>query len=265
MKRILSAAVFLPLFYLIVRLPPAYFSGLVALAAALGVLEFAGLAAAGGIRVNRSAGVLLVLATLYAFYEPSALAMAGVAAAGVVAIPTASLLTRRPFREALASDAVTLFAGLFLGTLFGHQVALRKLGPELGADLIFLLFLAVWGSDAVAYYVGSAWGRHKLAPELSPKKTLEGAVAGIAGGVAAAFLARIWFFGRLRVEDCVILGLALPVAGIAGDLVESMWKRGAGVKDSAVLVPGHGGILDRSDSLLFGGPILYYYYLFWMR
>ena len=94
---------------------------------------------------------------------------------------------------------------------------------------------------------------------------MEGAAAGLVGSVLAALLARVWFFQPLRAADAALAGVLLAVVGILGDLVESMWKRGSGVKDSAALVPGHGGMLDRCDSLLFGGPILYYYFLFWLR
>src|SRR5262249_1797475 len=127
------------------------------------------------------------------------------------------------------------------------------------------LFFVVWSSDTAAYYIGSSLGRKALAPRVSPKKTVEGAVGGVLGALAAAFIARVWFINRLSVADCVILGLALGGIGILGDLFESMLKRGAGMKDSAALVPGHGGILDRVDSLLYAGPVLYYYYLFAMR
>jgi phosphatidate cytidylyltransferase len=263
MKRILSAAVFLPIFYLLVRRPPIYFTLLIALACLLGLLELYHLASLSGTRCNRAAGSALALAVLFTFYD-STWSLPAVIVAGITLIPVLSLLRKRPFEECLSSDSATVFGALFLSTLLGYLVGLRKLGDELGGDLIFFLFLVVWAGDTAAYYVGSATGRHPLSPRVSPKKTVEGAVAGILGSLGAALLARAWFFDQLRSEDCWILGILLSVSGILGDLVESMWKRGAGAKDSAALVPGHGGILDRCDSLLFGGPILYYYFLHWM-
>ena len=265
MKRILSAVVFLPLFIFLVRLPPPFFSGLVALAGVVGLQELYRLASARGIRSHRLAGTALTLITLYSFFDPS-LPLAVPVLLGVVGMPLLSLLGSRPPEERLGSDAVSLFAALFVGSLFGYQVALRGLGHELGRDLIFLLFFVVWTGDAAAYYLGSSLGRIPLTPRISPRKTVEGALAGVAGSLIAAFVARFSFFERMSALDCLAVGFLLSVAGILGDLVESMWKRGAGVKDSATLVPGHGGILDRADSLLFGGPILYYYCrLFWMR
>jgi phosphatidate cytidylyltransferase len=262
MKRILSAVVFLPIFYYVVRLGPAYFGVLIGAACVLALLELYSLAEARGIRCNRGAGVLLALATLYSSFDPR-FPLALPLLAGVMAVPVLSLLTRRPLEESLGSDAVTVFSALFVGGLLGYQLALRR--EALGRELVYLLFLVVWGGDACAYYVGSALGNRPLTPRVSPRKTVEGALAGIAGSVLAALLARAWFFPQLRAADCAATGLLLGVAGILGDLVESMWKRGAGVKDSASRVPGHGGILDRCDSLLFGGPILYYYFLLMVR
>jgi len=263
MKRILSAVVFLPIFYFLVRRPPIYFAVLIATALVVGLLELYHLAGAKGLRCNRLAGCLLALSVLYCFFDP-AWSLTAILVAGVILIPILSLLGRRAVLESLVADSVTLFGALFLSLLLGHLVGLRMLGDELGGDLIFLLFLVVWGGDAAAYYIGSLTGRHPLSPQVSPKKSVEGAVAGVLGSLLAALLARAWFFPELQRVDCWILGLLLAVAGILGDLVESMWKRGAGAKDSASLVPGHGGILDRCDSLLFGGPILYYYFLHFM-
>lgn len=264
MKRLLPAVVFLPIFYCLVILPPPYFAGLITAAAIAGLLELYRLALAKGVGCNRPAGVFLAVGTLYSFFEPS-LPLVVPLVAGLVVIPVLSLLGGRPVQDSLGSDSVTVFAALFTGTLFGFQIGLRGLGQEIGKDLIFLLYLVTWAGDAAAYYVGSALGRRPLTPRVSPRKTIEGALAGVAGSLLAALLARVWFLHRLTIADCLILGLLLSVAGVLGDLVESMWKRGAGAKDSASLVPGHGGILDRSDSLLFGGPILYYYYSLWMR
>lgn len=269
MKRVLSAVVFLPVFYLIVRKgPPALYFVLLATAALLALLELFRLAAAGGHRCHTGIGIGLSLLTLVAFIDER-VRIEWVLAAALVLLPLASLGRRGDWPRALGDIGSTLFIALFTGTLFGYLARLRLVSapevPEAGSDMVFLLFLVVWGADVAAYYVGSRLGRRPLAPRVSPKKTVEGALAGCAGAIAAAFLARATFMHRLEVSDCVLLGLVLGLSGLLGDLVESMLKRGAGLKDSAAIVPGHGGILDRVDSLLYAAPVLYYYYLLAMR
>jgi phosphatidate cytidylyltransferase len=131
--------------------------------------------------------------------------------------------------------------------------------------LLLLVLVCVIFTDVAAYYVGSNLGRHALAPRLSPKKSWEGAVGGLLASVGGAVLAHLWFFQRLPLGHAIALGLILGVAAIMGDLAESLVKRAAGVKDSSSLIPGHGGLLDRADSLLFAGPLLYYYYLWFLK
>jgi phosphatidate cytidylyltransferase len=122
---------------------------------------------------------------------------------------------------------------------------------------VLLLFLLVWGCDSAAYYFGSRFGRRKLAPRVSPKKTIEGTVAGfIAGAVIGAAAGTWWIFPELGPFRGALAGALATSAGQLGDLVESLWKRGAGVKDSGTFLPGHGGFYDRIDSLLFAGPVL---------
>jgi len=268
--RIVSAVVFLPIFWVIVKkVGPWPYLALVLAAALAGLLEMCALAEARGYRVLRVPAVAVALVILASFVTPAVRLEYGLLLA-LTSIPLAALLRGGDWSPALGDIGTTLFAATFVGVLFGYLLELRLLtdlpkGDENGSDLVFLLFFIVWASDTAAYYVGSLLGRHPLAPAVSPKKTMEGAVGGLAGALAAAFVARAWFMHRLDVADCLILGLVLGVVGMAGDLVESMLKRSAGVKDSARLVPGHGGLLDRVDSLLYAAPVLYYYYLFAMR
>lgn len=270
MKRVLSAVVFLPLFWIIVKkLHPLAFHALMVAAALLAVHELYRLAEARGHRCHRLLGAGVVLVFLGAFAFPW-LRIEYALLFALFMIPVASLWRGGDWSAAFGDIGSTLFVAVFTGVFFGYLIALRLLdgppkGQETGSDLVFLLFLIVWGSDMAAYYFGRSLGRHLLAPAVSPRKTVEGALGGLAGAVGAAFIARAWFMQRLSVRDCVILGVALAAVGIVGDLVESMLKRGAGVKDSAALVPGHGGILDRVDSLLYAAPLLYYYYLLGMR
>ncbi len=202
MKRILSAAVFLPGFWVIVKkFHPGVYEVLMTVAALLALRELYRLAAARGHRCHRLLGALVSVLVIASFAF-ARFDIRYALAFGLIALPLASLLR--------------------------------------GGD---------WGP--VMADIG--------------KKTVEGAVGGVVGALLAAFVAKVWFINRLSVIDCVVLGVALGAIGILGDLVESMFKRGAGMKDIGALVPGHGGILDRVDSLLYAGPILYYYYLFAMR
>jgi phosphatidate cytidylyltransferase len=269
-QRVLTAVVFLPLFWLIVKkLGHAPYEALLVVAALVGLSEMFGLAAACGHRCHRVLGVAAALLMLASFAFP-AVRLEYALAFSLCAIPVASLLRGGDFKPAFGDIGATLFSASFVGILFGYLLGLRLLddqpkGDETGSDLVFLLFFVVWGSDTAAYYVGTLLGRRKLCPAVSPKKTVEGAIGGILGALLAAFVSRAWFMNRLEVGDCILLGGALGLVGIVGDLAESMLKRGAGVKDSARLVPGHGGLLDRVDSLLFSAPVLYFYYLFAMR
>lgn len=173
-----------------------------------------------------------------------------------------AMLKRRSAREMLDTSLHTVFPVLFVGLSFGFLIGLRVTPGEEGSDLLLLLFLCVILADTAAYYGGRALGRHKMAPELSPKKTWEGAIAGIVASVLAALTGHLWFYQRLPLGHALALGTVLGLAAIAGDLAESMVKRAAGVKDASRLLPGHGGVLDRTDSLIFSAPILYYYHRF---
>jgi phosphatidate cytidylyltransferase len=133
---------------------------------------------------------------------------------------------------------------------------------EEGAVRVALLLAIIMASDTAAFFVGYAWGRRRLAPDVSPHKTVEGALGGLLGGVAGAMAIRVLGMPHLPVLHTVGLGISVAALGIVGDLDESLLKRWAGVKDSGTLFPGHGGMLDRLDSLLFGAPVLYYYFLY---
>ena len=265
MTRIVSALVFLPIFWVIVKKldPIAYFL-LIVIGALAALVELYRLAAALGHRCHRLLGSALMLLFMASFAS-DALPIVYALTAAIFLIPVASLHRGGQWGPAMGDIGATLFIVSFTGVTFGYLVGLRMIGGqadsgEIGSDLVFLLFFIVWGSDMAAYYVGKTLGRRPLAPLVSPKKTMEGALGGVTGALIAAFVARAWFMHSLTLIDCLILGVALGALGILGDLVESMLKRGAGVKDSASLGPGHGGILDRVDSLLYAAPLLYYYY-----
>jgi len=132
---------------------------------------------------------------------------------------------------------------------------------DLGAWRLLLLLAIVMGADTAAFFVGSALGRHKLAPAISPGKTVEGLVGGLAGGILGALAVRWIGLKALPLAHAVVLGFLGAALGAAGDLAESLIKRWSGVKDSGSLFPGHGGMLDRLDSLLLAGPVLYYYFV----
>lgn len=178
-----------------------------------------------------------------------------------------ALFADKDLEHALPSQAITWLAALYLGLGLGFQQKLFMLDGTLtktGSRLIFALFLIVWFGDTFAYFLGSAFGRHKLAPRVSPKKSWEGAAGNYLGNLFGALLMKLYVCVEWTWVDLFAIGLLLGTVGQLGDLVESMWKRSAGVKDSnvGVAIPGHGGVLDRVDSLILAAPALYAYLRF---
>ena len=179
----------------------------------------------------------------------------------LLVIPASYVFGKSSVEEALPSSAIAVLATMYVGMLGGSMIRLRSdFGPVIGPNLIFFLLIVVWLGDAGAYYVGKRFGKHKLAPRISPKKTVEGLVGGIITSVIAAVVIHLTFFPQMQLIHAIIVGIVLSVTGVIGDLAESMWKRSAAVKDSGTLIPGHGGFLDRFDSILFTAPILYVYW-----
>jgi phosphatidate cytidylyltransferase len=161
------------------------------------------------------------------------------------------LLSRVPLAETLAALGILGFGVLYFALPIASLHYLRQADPW----LVFLLMAIVFLGDTAAYYIGSALGRHKMAPTVSPKKSWEGAVAGFVTSVAAAAVWSAWKLNRVDLELLAVAAVT-ALAAQAGDLVESMIKRGAGVKDSGHILPGHGGMLDRLDAILFASPVL---------
>ena len=199
------------------------------------------------------AGACLPLVLLQGGFRTGMLLLA------VLVLASAILLLFR-LREMprMAADVALLWAGfLYVPFLLSHLVLARQL-PH-GMAWVFMLFFVVMCGDSAAYYVVSTLGKHQLYPEVSPKKSIEGALGGVAGSIGGALLARYLFYPELAAGHAVMAALLLGVLGQIGDLFESMIKRSCGVKDSGFIIPGHGGVLDRLDSILFAAPALYYY------
>jgi len=172
----------------------------------------------------------------------------------------AAMLRGAPFDRMIVSVGVTLLGVLYIVLLGGHLVAVRMgFHPELSKHLLSFFFLVIMGADSAAYYGGKTFGRHKLAPAISPGKTWEGAIAGMLASLLLAAAAHYWFFRELPLRFALPLAAAMNVLSVIGDLTESALKRSAGAKDTAKILPGHGGVLDRLDSLLFNAPVIYYF------
>jgi phosphatidate cytidylyltransferase len=157
---------------------------------------------------------------------------------------------------------VSAFAPLYIGLPLGLLAATRW---SLGREAALLLIVTVAISDTAQYYSGRLFGRRPLAPVISPKKTIEGAVGGLVGAALSLAIIGQWWLPQLGAPARIGLGLAVGAVGIIGDLFESLLKRSVGMKDASAVIPGHGGILDRIDALLFAGPVFYLFvrYSFW--
>ena len=235
---------------------------MIAVACAIGLWELFAMLAAGGIVPLRIGGAVCAAFLFLAVAIPE-LGIPPALPAVTVVIAAAALHRAREMSSSIPAAAGTLFAAAYVGALGGTIAFLRAVEPASdGAWRVMLLLAIVMTSDTFAYFAGSAFGRHKLAPLVSPGKTVEGLAGGLAGGVLAALLVRRFGLPEIPALAAVALGIVVSAFGVAGDLVESLMKRWSGVKDSGRLFPGHGGMLDRLDSLLFGAPVLYYYFLY---
>lgn len=266
MKRILTALVALPVIIASIWFEQLKLLFVLLAAAAMmaGLYEFWVLSARREMKAMRELGTFFAVAFLILFYyrapsvAPELLVM--LAVVFVIATLAASMLRGAHFERMIGSVGATILGVLYVVFLGGHIVALRtSFEPRLARHLLFFFLLVLMGSDTAAYYTGRALGRHKLAPKVSPGKTWEGAVGGMVASLAFAALAHYWFFQEISLRAALPLAAVMNVLGVVGDLTESALKRGAGAKDAASILPGHGGLLDRLDSLLFNAPLLYYF------
>jgi phosphatidate cytidylyltransferase len=234
------------------------FNAVMATVAVLALIEFVNLGRHKGYDIPLVLCVFIVLIIMGAFVLEHLSVELGVFAA-LLLIPASYVFSGRPLEDSLPSSAVALMATTYVGMLTGSLIRLRNDFPE-GSKLVFFLLLVVWLGDSGAYYFGKSFGKHKLSPRISPKKTVEGLIGGIVTSIVAAIVIHFTFFKSFPLVHAILAGVLLSFAGVVGDLAESMWKRSADVKDSGTLLPGHGGFLDRFDSILFTAPILYCYW-----
>ncbi|HET6897217.1 MAG TPA: phosphatidate cytidylyltransferase [Vicinamibacteria bacterium] len=262
-RRLATAAIGIPLLALALFWgPPMLVVGLVAVVAAIGLWEFYALLAARGIAPLRVTGFVVAALFFIQTVRPALVPPALVPIVAVVVL--LAMLTRADdVPSSVTSAAATLLGAAWLGALGGTMATLRLAPVERGGPWVEMLLLTtVMMADSAALFVGSAIGRHKLAPRISPGKTWEGLAGGLLGGIAGALIVRHFGLQWIPVTHLVVLAVLVTLAGVGGDLAESLLKRWAGVKDSGALFPGHGGMLDRLDSLLLGAPVLYYYLLY---
>jgi len=255
-RRLLSTLILLPLFVWMVASGPVWlFGAVMVLAGALGQWEFTGMFERAGARPFRVLGLLGGSLVTASFALPVSERVAFTAV--LLALLAVGLLRPQVGRPIWEPVAVTLLGVCYVNWLLGYTFWLRDL--DAGREWVLLLVSVTWLGETAAYLVGSRLGRHKLAPSISPRKTVEGALAQLVMSVLAALGARATFFPALSLEGAVVVGLLLGVVGQAGDLLESAIKRSVGTKDTGRLIPGHGGMLDRVDSLLINTPVLFYY------
>lgn len=262
-QRLAVAAVAIPAIIFLVFLGGDGFLYFIMLLAVIGMYEFL---ARGGIRV---------MSPTFIFPFAGTVAAVWLAASGRTDLSVFSLLAvflvigilqaigKESIQVLFSRLTYVVWGSLYLGLLLPFVYHIRGdaawMEPAPGRWWLFLLLGALWLGDTAAMFFGTQFGRHKLAPTVSPNKTVEGFLGGLIGYLVAAFVFRIFWIQDVAVYHFIILAVLAGIFGQLGDLVESLWKRSLGIKDSSHIIPGHGGVLDRFDSLLFSAPVLYLY------
>ncbi len=284
-SRLITAAIALPVLIASIVVPQLKFL-FVALAMAaivIALYEFWFLCRRVGARPDVVVGYATVAALFVVFFFNWIELLYLIVPLFIVAALVAEMLRGAPFDKMALSVGSTVLGVFYIAFLGSHLIGVRTgftnlfgdpdtylvgdayLSHTLSTHMLSFFFLVLMGSDTGAYYTGRAFGRHKLAPSVSPGKTWEGAAGGMVASLVMAALAHYLFFPELALPVALGLAALMNVLGVVGDLTESAFKRGANAKDAAQILPGHGGLFDRLDSLLFNAPLLYYFALYYWR
>lgn len=271
--RLLTAAIALPILIASVLLPWWFpdavwlFVAIAVLALGAGLFEFFTLTKKLELKADAGLAYLGAAALVVAFIfdapaKAPELLLLTLALSLIVVIIAETFRFQKDFSKLLAGLGVTVFGVIYIAFLGGFLIATRvgfENIPGLSTKLLLFFFAVIFGSDSGAYFAGRAFGKHKLAPAISPGKTIEGLIGGLLAAAVIAAACSWLFFPELNVWFAIGLGTVMAAVGVLGDLAESAMKRGSGTKDAANILPGHGGLLDRLDSLLLNAPILYYF------
>jgi phosphatidate cytidylyltransferase len=250
-KRLIVAAALLPLIYLyIMYLSSEYFTFLLILVSVIAIWEFYSMYHIEGI--IRFIGLISGISILVISYISKGL-LADIIIFSFIVMASVRLFLKKTPRSSLYDISPPVLGLLYIPCLLTYQTRLREFGPE----WVIILYAMVWTADTFAFYIGTLIGKRKLYVEISPKKTLAGAAGSLIGGAFAAVFLKTVLIPALTMPTALAVGITIGIISIVGDLVESMFKRDSGVKDSGVIIPGHGGILDKIDGVLFAGPVLY--------
>jgi phosphatidate cytidylyltransferase len=269
LPRVVAAVIFLPCLFFITLRGDLHFLFLVDLILWTGMFEFYRLLEHRGIQPLKGVGIACGLAISWYAYFRAGMYVNFLLSLALLLMMTVEL-ARRSVEQAVVQIAATVFGVLYVGWLGSHFILLRELPRPagldyaLGARFVLLAIVLTWSCDTGAYFVGRAIGRTPLLPRVSPKKSREGAVGGVAAALIAGWISQRTFASYMSLSMALWMALVAALAGIAGDLVESLMKRDLQVKDTAHLIPGHGGTLDRFDSLFFSMPLIYYFHKFFV-
>jgi phosphatidate cytidylyltransferase len=284
-SRLITAAIALPVLIASIVFPPLkiLFVALAMAAIVIALYEFWFLCRRVGAKPDVVVGYAAVAALFVVFFFNWIELLYLIVPLFIVAALAAEMLRGAPFDKMVLSVGSTVLGVFYVAFLGAHLIGVRTgftnlfgetdtylvgdayFSHTLSTHMLSFFFLVLMGSDTGAYYTGRALGRHKLAPTVSPGKPWEGAAGGMLASLLAAALAHYWFFPELSLAAALALAVMMNVLGVVGDLTESALKRGANAKDAAQILPGHGGLLDRLDSLLFNAPLLYYFALYYWR
>lgn len=272
----ITSFLFIPALIYIAWAGGIYYLILIELGIFLGTYEFFDILRAKGLRPYKSLGILAAIVLgLNSYYQSHIFTF--LTPAGLLFAVSIAELFRKEQNDAIFHISSTLFGVIYVGWLFSHLILLNNMPAvlplkdyynifhiriKLSTSFALLPFVLTWTNDSMAYFIGKRFGRHSFFSRISPKKTWEGVIGGGVASVIAAFIYQQIYAPYLSWFDCVVLGVLVAYLAPIGDLVESMIKRDVKLKDSSAIIPGHGGFLDRFDSILFTAPVIYYYLRF---